>query len=377
MSAAFASYPPQLAASLKRAGISGPAPGGEIVFFSGGSALNDVSVMLSALTSGAAHIISTFDSGGSSGALRRAFGVPAFGDLRRRISSLSGCAYFERRFGDGGPAELEAVRAALPPEHAGLLDDFLRLMPRDFPLAGAALGNLLMAAHYLQKGRDLYATVQRFASDLGARGLVLPVSEDAAHLAVRLESGAVLTGQHRFTGKETPEPSSPIREMFFCRGLDDPAPLEVRAGRGVLGQIAGASLICYPVGSFYSSLLANLQVSGVGRSILESPGRKLFVPNPGRDPESAKLTLEDELRAICRAVSGREEAAGALDCLLLDRENAVYRGGIPEEWCRRNGVKIIDYSCVDGGSGAPRLAPAKCALLLAALSGIDAAGAPL
>ena len=62
-----------------------PANKGNIVFFSGGTALTETSRVLARYGLPAVHLITPFDSGGSSAVLRQAFNMPAVGDLRNRI----------------------------------------------------------------------------------------------------------------------------------------------------------------------------------------------------------------------------------------------------------------------------------------------------
>ena len=66
-----------------------PDEGSRILFFSGGTALAPVAAELSRHTRNAVHVITTFDSGGSSAELRRAFDMPAVGDIRARIMALA------------------------------------------------------------------------------------------------------------------------------------------------------------------------------------------------------------------------------------------------------------------------------------------------
>ena len=66
-----------------------PELGPEMLFFSGGSALNDVSRVLKNYTYNSTHLITPFDSGGSSAKLRQAFNMPAIGDLRSRMIALA------------------------------------------------------------------------------------------------------------------------------------------------------------------------------------------------------------------------------------------------------------------------------------------------
>lgn len=69
--------------------LSAPHRGPRLLFFSGGSALNGISRRLKRYTHNSAHLITPFDSGGSSEVLRDAFGMPAVGDLRSRLMALA------------------------------------------------------------------------------------------------------------------------------------------------------------------------------------------------------------------------------------------------------------------------------------------------
>mmetsp|Transcript_9510 Transcript_9510/g.22395 ORF Transcript_9510/g.22395 Transcript_9510/m.22395 type:complete len:219 (-) Transcript_9510:2875-3531(-) len=66
-----------------------PEYGPQILFFSGGSALRELSGILKNYTHNSIHLITPFDSGGSSAEIRRAFQISAVGDLRNRLVSLS------------------------------------------------------------------------------------------------------------------------------------------------------------------------------------------------------------------------------------------------------------------------------------------------
>ena len=66
-----------------------PALGPRLVFFTGGTALRDLSRQLTSYTHNSVHLITPFDSGGSSAALRRAFAMPAVGDIRNRLLALA------------------------------------------------------------------------------------------------------------------------------------------------------------------------------------------------------------------------------------------------------------------------------------------------
>src|SRR5688572_20913617 len=66
-----------------------PEFGPRLLFFSGGSALRGLSRKLKLYTENSAHLITPFDSGGSSALLRDTFGMPSVGDLRNRLMALA------------------------------------------------------------------------------------------------------------------------------------------------------------------------------------------------------------------------------------------------------------------------------------------------
>jgi len=66
-----------------------PELGPRILFFSGGSALNDLCKRLKNYTHNSTHLVTPFDSGGSSAELRQAFHMPSIGGLRSRLMALA------------------------------------------------------------------------------------------------------------------------------------------------------------------------------------------------------------------------------------------------------------------------------------------------
>jgi 2-phospho-L-lactate transferase/gluconeogenesis factor (CofD/UPF0052 family) len=264
------------------------------------------------------------------------------------------------------------------------LNALAELLPGDFNLRGASLGNLALAADCLtahtraDTGETLSEAMRCFAALFQARGRLEPASREFAHLGVELASGRVLLGQHRFTGLKPGRSKAgaggsareKILRLFYCAGLEDPTRLRPACGPRVQALIREADLLCYPPGSFFSSILANVQLKGVGRTAAESRALKLYMPNPGPDPESAGLSLEERLEFLTEALL--QDAPGAvpgdvLNCLLVDAAHADYPGGVPTSWCRKRGVRIIDYPFTLKARGSGGFIPAdplRSALLL-------------
>jgi CofD-related protein of GAK system len=367
----------------------GQADGPRVVFFSGGTALRETSRALIRRTSSAVHVITPFDSGGSSAVLRRAFAMPAVGDIRNRLMALADLtvpgnreiyALFTYRLSkrDEGPALLaelgrmvrgEHVLVALVPQTARSVvmerfRQFIAAMPDGFDLRGASVGNLVLTAGYLAYGR-LAPVIDEVSALVSARGLVRPVVDRDLHLAAELEDGTVVAGQHRLTGKETGPIASRIVRLWMTASPDDPTPVAAAMDENLSSMIVNSDLICYPVGSFYTSVVANLLPEGVGRCVAASSAPKVFVPNPGGDPELLGHTVERQVILLRRylAAGGAPEGADVLGLVLVDGR-AHYPGGLDMGRLASLGVRVIDRPLL-GGDGT-RFDPERLAAALLA-----------
>jgi len=384
------SEPVQDNARLKRKTGKNTAPdstaaetGPAILFFSGGTALRGLSRHLLRHTRNSIHLITPFDSGGSSASIRKAFHMPAVGDLRNRLVALADPAIY------GQPEifrllvhrlDATACNADLREQLSDLCSGRHRLMsgiplqdtevicrllsrleaelPGDFDLRGASIGNLLIAGDYLANGRHLKAALTRFSRLIGSRGTVVPIVQDNLHLAAELEDGTLLIGQHRITGKETRAITSPIERLWLTSDADCPDPVTTRIRASVEKLIEGADLICFPMGSFYTSLMANLLPSGVGQAVANANCAKVYVPNLGHDPEALGLSLFEATRRLSRVLeddAGLANTTGRLlSHVLIDSSNGHYAGTLSKDRFHRLGVQLIDTPMVTGQS-APLL----------------------
>ena len=353
-----------------------PRNGSRILFFSGGTALKDTAHELTHYTHNTIHLITPFDSGGSSATLRKAFGMPAVGDVRARIMALADDQLHGNReiytlFAYRLPAnetpralKAEMVRLVrgthpllkqIPSPMKDIIQDHLTWfalhMPEDFPLAGANVGNLILTAGYLTQNRRLSPVIALFSRMVRARGVVRPVVDTPAHLAVRLESGEVIVGQHKFTGKESGAIASPITDIWLAASEDSCAPAAVSLHPRTVKRIRSADCICYPVGSFYSSVVANLLPAGVGRAVAAAPCRKVFIPNLGKDPELMGHTLQIQVERLLKPLLADAPGARPADFLslvLVDAEKGDYPGGIPVAWLAEQGIASAHHPLVCG-----------------------------
>lgn len=194
-------------------------------------------------------VVAMSDSGGSAGRLRAELGVPAFGDARRALLALSRAdptmtGLFEHRFaGD-------------------------RLEPSE-GVGGHSFGNLVLAALYDMTGSAHAAT--RSAADLLATvGGVIPASESPTTVAVRMEDGEVLWGEHHIW--QQPHDAAPA---VIDVKLEPP----VAATPAAIDAILQADVVLVAPGALYSSLLPVLLVEGMAEALRATDATVIQVLN--------------------------------------------------------------------------------------------------
>jgi uncharacterized cofD-like protein len=222
-------------------------------------------------------IVSVADDGGSSGRLRRDFGVPAPGDLRRCLVALAGSETvwrdaFEYRFGGG-------------------------------ELGGHALGNLVIVGLTETLG-DFAAALQEAGRLLDAVGRVFPATTDAVVLKADVEGEAV-EGQVAVQNS-----AGRIRRVELV-------PSDAAPPTEAIAAIATADQVVLAPGSLYTSLLPVLCVRDLRAAVAAAPGRVVQVANlRPQQPETAGLDATDHLRAV-------KEHGARVDAFLYQRDGAL------------------------------------------------------
>ncbi|WP_462323963.1 GAK system CofD-like protein [Desulfoplanes sp.] len=382
-------------ATLQRC-VRGPELGPGILFFSGGSALKALSRELIAYTHNSIHIITPFDSGGSSAVLRNSFDMPAIGDLRSRLMALADRSVlgypeirtlFSHRLGSKhsqGALERELqemIRGTHPmvgsiplPMRTIIrryLHRFYSNMDRFFDLHGANIGNLVLTGGFLANDRDLESTLFIFSQLVKVRGKVNAVLSDPLHLGGRLRDGTIVHGQHALTGKEVPPIAAPVAEIFLCGPSGDIPPVPPAISTEVHNQIAGADLICYPMGSFYTSLIANLLPHGVGQAVQKARCPKIYIPSTGQDPETIGMDIGEQVRTLLNYL--RNDAPGSistedvLDFVLLDRNSKAYGTDVDRRSLEKFGIRVLEADLGTEAEDTP-LSPKKLVHLLVSLA---------
>ncbi|WP_188860084.1 GAK system CofD-like protein [Marinobacterium nitratireducens] len=353
--------------------------GRRMLFFTGGSALDSASRALKHYTHNSVHLVTPYDSGGSSAILRQAFGMPAIGDLRSRLMSLAddratghpeGVKLFAHRLPTD--AASSALRVELDSivrgEHALVkavdlhnrnlicvqLAAFREAMPEDFDLRGASIGNLVLTGTWLRNARDLDSAIAEFAQYAAVLGEVHTVTNDNYHLMAQLSDGSRVLGEHRITGLDLARRGLRIERFGLSQSQEDYHPVTSLLPESRRQMIAAAQMICFPPGSFYTSVLANLLPRGAGRAIAATQVPKVFVPSLGGDPEQAGLTLTESVERLLGVL--REDCGSGtpnsrlLSHVVLDSRRGRYNGGIDASALKALGVEVLERPLVSAGS---------------------------
>jgi len=348
-----------------------PELGPSILFFSGGSALREISRTLKQYSHNSIHMVTPFDSGGSSAELRQAFSMPSVGDLRSRLVSLEDeninghpqvYSLFSHRLStDGHNGELMDELTSMingtnpmvqsipdPMQHliCTQLKHFQTSMPKSFDLRGASIGNLILTGGYLNNHEHLDPIIFLFEKLVGVQGTVRAVTNNDLHLAAELEDGTRVVGQHLLTGKEAAPLTSPIKRLSLSRHLVEFTPAQSQLRKKNHKMIQKAELICYPPGSFYSSLVANLLPQGVGTAIAANDCPKVYIPNLGHDPEQIGMNINSSLQRLTEYLRADipEEypTEKVLNFMLIDSKNGSYPSSLSNKLVQKLNIQVID-----------------------------------
>ncbi len=235
-------------------------------------------------------VVSMADSGGSSRRLMDEFGQLPFGDLRQALVALSrnGVLWrdiFNFRFPMG-----------INMSNGGQKEPGSRVEG----VGGHSLGNLIISALQEINGGDLLLAVQDAQELLETAGAVLPVTLEHTTLCAELADGSILSGETEIDtrGQKNPGPLPAISRVF----LSSPTPACPQAIRA----LRRADVIIIGPGDLYTSIIPNLLVEDVARTIRESEAEKVYVCNlMTKHGETDGFQASDFVREIHHYLGGR------------------------------------------------------------------------
>jgi uncharacterized cofD-like protein len=210
------------------------------VAIGGGTGLSTLLMGLKMFTRDITAVVAVTDEGGSSGRLRKEWGVLPPGDVRNCIVALA--------------------------ENDNSLKRILDFRFDRGELKGHSLGNLILLAVTELRG-DFRAAVEEMNHLLAIRGRVMPVTNESVTLSARTRDGRLLRGEIQIT-----ENGSKIEDIWL-------EPEGAKAVPDVLEAVDRATLIVLGPGSLFTSVVPNLLMSDFTEKIRASGKPTVYVCN--------------------------------------------------------------------------------------------------
>lgn len=211
-----------------------------VVVIGGGTGLSTLLRGLKLFPMNITAIVTVADDGASSGRLRKEFDIPAVGDLRNVLVSLS---------------EVEP-----------LVEDLLQYRFNTYSdLDKHAFGNLMLAAMYNITG-SLTKSLEALSKIFNIKGKVLPITEDKAILVAHTTDGKTIEGESKITkaGKH-------IKKIEYKN--------RVRVTPEVLEAVQNADLVIVGIGSLYTSVIPNLLPREMKKALMNTKAKKMYICN--------------------------------------------------------------------------------------------------
>lgn len=243
--------------------VNGP----RIVVIGGGTGLGTILRGLKRLTADLTAIVTVADDGGSSGRLRKEFGILPPGDIRNCLIAM---------------ADLEPLME--------------QLMQYRFNggtwLSGHNFGNLFLTAMTEITG-DFDRAIEASSQVLAVRGRVFPATLENVNIYAELDDGSIVNGESTIGHSYRP-----IRRVF----LDPP---DAGALPKAVKAIHRADIVLLGPGSLYTSLIPPLLVKEITQALRETKAPKVYVCNVMTEPgETTGYPASRHLQAIIEHTGG-------------------------------------------------------------------------
>lgn len=205
-------------------------------------------------------VVSVSDDGKSSGKIRQELNVPAVGDIRSVLISLS---------------ETEDV--------VGKMINYRFKSNGD--LDGHSLGNLLLAGLTDIYG-NLSNAVLQISKILNLKGEVLPLTDDNVVLMGKMSDGSVIEGEHNITLSD-----KKIEKIYYK--------VNPKVNKSVIKRIKDADAIILSMGSVYTSIIPHLLCKEIIKAIDSSDAKIMYVCNVMTQPgETDGFTASDHINLL-------------------------------------------------------------------------------
>lgn len=247
-------------------------------------------------------VVSVCDDGKSTGRLRKEFNIPAVGDIRKVLVSLS---------------ETDPLVEQLLNYRFNTTSD----------LNGHTVGNLLLTAMGNMTG-NMSDGIEAISKVLNLKGRILPLTEDNVTLVAKMDDGTIIEGEHNIT-----ESDKKIKKVYY---KEKPV-----INYNVLEEIKSADLIILSMGSIYTSIIPNLLCKELVNLLEDIDTPIMYTCNMMTQPgETDDLNVSEHIKIIDQYLGKRKidivvanngdiseymlkkyETLEQKDQVLLDKEN--------------------------------------------------------
>ena len=205
-------------------------------------------------------VVSVSDDGKSSGKIRHELNLPAVGDIRSVLISLS--------------------------ETEDVVEKMINYrFKSNGDLDGHSLGNLLLAGLTDIYG-NLSNAVLQISKILNLKGEVLPLTDDNVVLMGKMSDGSVIEGEHNITLSD-----KKIEKIYYK--------VNPKVNKSVIKRIKDADAIILSMGSVYTSIIPHLLCKEIIKAIDSSDAKIMYVCNVMTQPgETDGFTASDHINLL-------------------------------------------------------------------------------
>ena len=240
----------------------------KVVVLGGGTGMSSLLYGLKEFPLDITSVVSVCDDGQSTGRLRVEFHIPAVGDIRKVIVSLS--------------------------ETDELVEKLLNYrFKTTSDLDGHTVGNLLLTAMANMTG-NMSDGIEALGKILNLKGKILPLTEDNVTLCAKMTDGSIIEGEHNIT--ESPKK---VSSVYYKETPE--------VNREVIKAINEADAIILSMGSIYTSIIPNLLCKEVIKALDESNAPIIYTCNLMTQPgETDGLSVSQHVKIINKYLGKRK-----------------------------------------------------------------------
>jgi len=210
-------------------------------------------------------IVTVADDGGSTGRLRRAYQIPAMGDIRNVMLALA----------ESETLLSELMNYRFEPEEEHTQSE----------LSGHNLGNIILTALTTKSGSFMEA-ITLISRVLKVKGDIIPSTSQVVTLYAHMEDGTIVKGESNI-----PKTKNKIRDVYY----NEP----VQATKQAIKALEQADLIVFGIGSLYTSICANLIIPDIRKTLQRSTAKKIYLCNAmTQKGETDHYAMEDHVSTI-------------------------------------------------------------------------------